>query len=85
LPRGRRRRGFEIPKIEDLPTPTQLLGFILKPSLKDRIAAAWAEQCGARVSDWQDVKKRSANASGFQIALRLTLADMNVGIEWDKI
>jgi photosystem II stability/assembly factor-like uncharacterized protein len=61
------------------------LRFELDPIAEFLSAAAWAEQCGARIADWQDLKKRSASAPGFQIALRLTLADMNVGIEWDKI
>jgi photosystem II stability/assembly factor-like uncharacterized protein len=62
-----------------------VLRFELDPIAEFLSAAAWAEQCGSRISDWQDLKKRSASAPGFQIALRLTLADMNLGIEWDKI
>jgi photosystem II stability/assembly factor-like uncharacterized protein len=61
------------------------LRFEVDPIAEFLSAAAWAERCGTCVLDWQEIKKKSANAPGFQIALRLTLADMDIGIEWDNI
>jgi len=60
------------------------LRFQLDPIAEFLSAAAWAEDCGRNIDLWTNLKRDSAAASGFQIALRLTSRSSGLGLEWDS-
>jgi hypothetical protein len=61
------------------------LRFELDPIAEFLAAAAWAKECGSNAGLWADLKRKSAAASGFQIALSLTLQTYTPKLDWDKL